>query len=53
MDADELAAWENRDAQALAMLIGTMADAIIPHIHMAETSVEAWAILKDLYHLAY
>ena len=49
VDADELAAWEDCDAQALAMLIGTTADAVIPHIQMAETSVEAWAVLKDLY----
>ena len=31
------------------MIIGTTADAIIPHILMAETSVEAWATLMDLY----
>lgn len=39
------------DAQALAMLIGTMANAMISHIHMVETSVVAWAILKDLYEM--
>ena len=49
VDAGELATWEDRDAQALAMFIGTTTDAVIPHIEMAETSVEAWAILKDLY----
>lgn len=31
------------------MIIGMMADAVIPHIQMAETSVEVWAILKGLY----
>ena len=49
VDAEELAIWEDKDAQALAMIIGTTANAVIPHIQMADTSVEAWATLKDLY----
>ena len=33
------------------MLICTMADAVIPHIWMAETLVEPRAILMELYEL--
>ena len=48
VDRDELEAWEDCDSHALAMIIGTTADAVISHIQMAETLVEAWAILKSL-----
>lgn len=41
VNADKIQLWEEKDVQALAMLIGTMADAVIPHIQMAETSMEA------------
>lgn len=49
VDKEELEAWEDRDAHALAIIIGTTADFVLPHIQLAETSVEAWATLKDLY----
>ena len=31
------------------MIIGTIVDAVIPHIQMVETSIKAWAIMKVLY----
>ena len=41
VDRDELEAWEDCDLHVLVMIIGMIVDAVIPHIQMAETSVEA------------
>ena len=52
-DKEEVEAWEDRDAHALAIIIETTTDSMIPHIQMADTSMEARATLKDLYETSF
>lgn len=46
---DDVRDWVLRDAEALSMITGTTVDSVLPHIQLAETTWEAWKILKDLY----
>eukprot|EP00249_Psilotum_nudum_P025147 c29390_g1_i1 orf=407-4477(+) len=41
--------WEDKNANAYALLIMACHDSIIPHIQTCETAAEAWRILADLY----
>lgn len=43
--------WHICDAKALAIIVGTVADEVLPHIQTAKTSFEAWTILRDMYEL--
>lgn len=44
-------AWRKLDAEALAIIIGTKANVVLPHIHVANSSFEAWKTLRDMYEL--
>ena len=42
-------AWHIQDAEAFAIIVGTMADEVLPHIHTTNTFFET--ILRDMQEL--
>ena len=44
-------AWHIQDADALAIIVGSTTDGVLPHLHMVGIAFEAWTILQDMYEL--